>query len=86
LYLRHRPWPSGINIVLTKHQKEEIVIVSSSSFEVAPQTTLRRNKNSRVIVGQGFVDAMDKLSTKHDLSQVLGLGLIWPNARCNLIR
>lgn len=64
---------SGIKIVLT-NSAGVIVDSSSSSFEVSRPKPLWSEQNPQDW-WTGFCSAMDKLSARHDLSQVLGLGL-----------
>jgi xylulokinase len=64
---------SGIKIVLT-NSIGDIVDTSSSGFEVSRPHPLWSEQNPQDW-WTGFCDAMDKLSAKHDLSSVVGLGL-----------
>lgn len=64
---------SGIKIVLT-NSAGDIVDTSSSSFEVSRPKPLWSEQSAQDW-WTGFCNAMDKLSAKHDLSQVRGLGL-----------
>lgn len=64
---------SGIKIVLTNTQGQ-IVDSAASHFEVSRPQPLWSEQNPQDW-WTGFCEAMDKLSAKHDLSAVQGLGL-----------